>query len=99
MTEDTEEDDGVIAFVMCQYRESKLAKRYQPSWVRLLDGERILTVHQANAWVMGAEQADEVAANCNSDPDWQSIVMRAGQYSSDPLPVEYTVVKYRLIKE
>lgn len=90
-----ERAEDVIAFVRCEFVDEALRRRYMPSWLRLLDGARLLTPHQANAWVMSVELAEEVAHTCNHDPAWQTITVGAASLKSDPLPVKYVVVKYR----
>lgn len=90
-------DEELIAFVKCEYVDPELKGRYLPMWVRLLHAERVLTKHQANAWVMSVDLAHEVAAYCNGDPEWQTIVMTAGDLKSKPLAVTYSVVEYKLV--
>ena len=88
----------VIALIRCNFRNPEMDARYQPSWVRLLDGERVLTTHQADAWVTDVECAEEIAADCNGDPEWQTITWNAGNFQFAPVPVVYSVVVYKEVK-
>lgn len=94
----SDDDDGVIAFVRCDFVDPDLRKRFQPSWVRLLDGERVLTSNQATAYVMHPELAEEVARDCNSDPEFRTTQWVVGKLRSVPQERVYSVVKYKLME-
>lgn len=94
----SDDDDGVIAFVRCDFVDRDLRVRFHPSWVRLLDGERVLTTHQTTAYVMHPELAEEVALDCNSDPAFRTKQWEVGDLRSEPMELVYSVVKYKLME-
>jgi len=91
-------DYDEIAFLMFEFNDPELRKRYKPMYLRWSEeGKHQAVSHLSDAWLTSFERAKEVAIALNTDPEGCFIELKVAGLSSKPIPCIVRIIPYKRV--